>query len=306
MRLGFAAKVLGPDKKGLRVEDARKRMNNPNLGESLRLANIALDWIQEAGIEFWRLPSHMAPYGSHPQWKEYWGQGAKYDKELQEFGARLQGMRITKHPGQYTVLNSPHEYVRENSIRDLTLQAELMDRMGIPADEGVMILHIGGRYKDPEGARAQLIKTYSTLPESVRARLVFENDDKSWSAAEVQSIVAELSIPMVFDLHHHRCHNPEGIPLEEAFRSALASWPVGRKPKIHISSGKTSGIDRSHAQGIALDDWNSWVPLFDTAERDFDIMIEAKDKDWAVLDLAREIAVGNALRPKYLDRLPGP
>jgi UV DNA damage endonuclease len=177
----------------------------------------------------------------------------------------------------------------------------MFDLMGFNALEAPLILHAGGRYDDPLAAAERLVRTLDGLPAFVHARLCLENDDRLWSAAEVIDLCARSGVRMVWDQHHHICHNPEDVPAGEALAAALATWPDASTPKIHLSSGRTAPDDRAHAEHIASADWMLLVELLSQVERDVDVMIEAKAKDHAVLDLAQRIRSGELARPPQLD-----
>jgi len=299
MELGFAVKVLGPDGAGLPTHDARRPQNHPNLATSLKHCHRALDWLEVCGIRMWRLSSDLAPFATHPERPEFHGQTRRYRRELREFGARLQeiGMRTSLHPSQYILLSSPDPGVTARSIADLVVQAELLDGMEVP---GVIVLHAGGKYGDPAAAMERTCAQIAALPEPVRRRLVLENDDRVYSAREVHALCLHSGVPMVFDLHHHRCHNPDGDDAGEMLQRALATW--ADRPKVHLSSGRDHATDRAHAAQISDDDWRDLCDL--VGDRDLDVMIEAKAKEHAVLDLAERIRTGSLPRPPALEHMP--
>ena len=129
--------------------------------------------------------------------------------------------------------------VARKSIADLNAQARLLDALGC-GPEAVVVTHVGGVYDDRDASLARFIRRYQELPEETRRRLVVENDDVTYSAAEVLRIHGETGCPVVFDNLHHFCFNPDGLPMRDAFHAALATWPEGVTPKIHYSSPSTS------------------------------------------------------------------
>src|SRR5436305_919594 len=84
--------------------------------------------------------------------------------------------------------------------------------------------------------RESCASTYRRLPEPVRRRLVLENDDVRYGAADVLAIHEATGVPLIFDHQHHWCNNPEGLDLAEALRRFLRTWPAGVRPKVHFSS----------------------------------------------------------------------
>lgn len=287
------------------MTDLRKVQSGPSLGRSLELAHTGLDWLEAAQIRMWRLPG-LVPYGTHPDYPQFHDQPARFDAELAAFGARLRSLRIrvSEHPGQYTVLASPRADVVERSVRDLVQSDEVFTRMGFDPLDAPLIVHVGGRYNDPDGARSRLLSAIAQLPHDVRARLCLEHDDRLWSAFEVHEICRSAGVRMIFDAHHHICHNPENWPYEDALLAALDTWPALSIPKLHLSSGKMQPTDRAHADHIRGSDWQRLAHALTELGRDADVIIEAKAKDHAVLELAMRIRSGGLMRPPDLVHLP--
>ena len=111
------------------------------------------------------------------------------------------------HPGQYTVINSPHQDVVDRAIEDLIYHASFLDSLSLDASHK-LILHIGGIYNEKEAAMDRFISVYQYLPENVKARLVIENDDRLYSVADVLAISSATGIPVVFDTLHHEVNPP--------------------------------------------------------------------------------------------------
>ena len=238
MRLGFPVKVLGaPD---LKSNDARRHKNDPHLKVSLEYVDAILDYCARHDIRMYRMSSDLAPYATHPDMPRFHGMVAESDAELAAFGAKARslGIRLSFHPSQFVLINAPDPEIVAKSVNDLASQAEMLDRMGL-GPEAVLVTHVGGVYDDREAARTRWVEEWHRLPAHVRARLVLENDDLRFSAADTQWIHARTGVPLIFDHQHHLCHNPEGQPMGEAFRAAMRSWPDGVRPKMHFSSPRT-------------------------------------------------------------------
>ena len=65
--------------------------------------------------------------------------------------ARRLDIRLSFHPSQYVLLNSPDPATRRKSVWDLSSQAEMLDRMEL-GPEAVMVIHVGGAYGDASRA----------------------------------------------------------------------------------------------------------------------------------------------------------
>jgi UV DNA damage endonuclease len=140
------------------------------------------------------------------------------------------------------------------------------------------------------------------LSDAARARLVIENDDRTFGLRDVLELHRRIGRPIVWDILHHHCHDPDRVPDREALQLALATWPDGVTPKIHYSSPKTALEEqvrkvgrrverrpvlpqlRAHADVIDPIGFEHFVTET-AAGLDFDIMLEAKGKDLALLAL---------------------
>jgi UV DNA damage endonuclease len=308
MRLGFPVKVMAAE--GLKSNDTRRWQNGPHLKASLEHAHAILEHCAARGIRMYRLSSDLAPYATHPDMPQFHGMVAESGAELAAFGARARALdiRLSFHPSQYILINAPDEALVERSIRDLASQAEMLDRMGC-GPEAVVVTHVGGVYGDREASRARWVANWERLPEPVRRRLVLENDDLRFSAADTLWIHERTGVPLIFDHQHHCCLNPEGLDEAEVFARVLATWPEGVRPKMHFSSPRTEAREvkrRDRRTGklkaaLLPPVWTGHADYVHPFEfirflRDvpsdavFDVMLEAKVKDLALLRLRADLA----------------
>ncbi|MBW6528870.1 UV DNA damage repair endonuclease UvsE [Sphingomonas sp. RHCKR7] len=238
LRLGFPVKVMG--KPGLKSGDTRRWQASPHLRCSLEQVDKVLDYLASERLDMYRLSSDLAPYATHPDMPQFHDMVRESDAELAAFGAKARalGIRLSFHPSQYVLLNSPDEALTAKSIWDLSSQAEMLDRMGLD-DEAVMVTHVGGVYDDHDASRERWLRGWERCPEHVRRRLVLENDDLRFSAADALWINERTGVRLIFDYQHFWCLNPEGLDLRDTLERFLASWPIGVRPKIHFSSPRT-------------------------------------------------------------------
>ena len=148
---------------------------------------------------------------------------------------------------------------------------------------------------------------FELLTPAAQARLAVENDDRTFGLAHLLRLSERIARPVVWDALHHRCHDPDAIPDREALALALATWPPGVVPKLHYSSPKTAVEERRKRIGRRVErtlilpklrahadliDPISFEHFIDEAGRgmDFDVMIEAKAKDIALLRLREQLA----------------
>ncbi|KAJ3733393.1 UV-endonuclease UvdE-domain-containing protein [Lentinula guzmanii] len=244
-----------------------------------------IQWNEDNNIRFLRLSSEMFPFASH----SIYGYSLEYCAPLlAEAGAlaKKYGHRLTTHPGQFTQLGSPKPGVIQSSIRELEYHCQMLDLMRVGKD-GVTIIHGGGVYDDKPGTIERIKTTIrDVLPQHVRDRLVLENDELCYNADDLLPICEELDVPLVFD-YHHDALRPSSIPPAEIIRRANAIFARrGIRPKQHLSEPRPGAVTimerRAHADRCErLPD-----ELEDVAS-DVDLMIEAKDKEQAVLHLYR-------------------
>ena len=238
LRLGFPVKIMGRPE--LKSQDTRRWQKNPHLKCSLELLDPVLDYLRSRKLDMYRLSSDIAPYATHPDMPQFHSMVAESDAELRAFGAKAKefDIRLSFHPSQYVLLNAPAPELTRKSIWDLSSQAEMLDRMELD-DEAVMITHVGGVYDDHEASRARWIEGFEQCPAHVRRRLVLENDDIRFSAADVLWIHERTGVRCIFDYQHFWCLNPERLELRDTLERFLATWPAGVRPKIHFSSPRT-------------------------------------------------------------------
>ena len=306
MRLGFAVKVLGGG--GLPSHDTRRWQSGPSLGVSLDRLEAVLRHCAAEGIEMYRMATALAPYASHPDLPQFHDAPAVFAQRLAEVGAlaRELDIRLSTHPGQYTVLNSEDERVRALAVAELEVQAALLDGMGL-GPEAVVVLHVGGAAGGVEAAFDRFEAGFASLSDAARARLVVENDDRVFGLADVLALSERIGRPVVFDVHHHACHDPAGIPAREALALAVATWPEGVVPKMHYSSPRTQVEERARRVGrrversLVVPPLRAHADLIDpiafgwfldevAAGIDVDVMLEAKAKDLALLALRDALA----------------
>ena len=224
----------------LKSHDTRRWQKSPHLKCSLEHVDRNLDYLASVKLDMYRLSSDLAPYATHPDMPQFHGMVAESDAELAAVGAKARALdiRLSFHPSQYVLLNSADPNLTAKSIWDLSSQAEMLDRMGA-GPEAVLVTHVGGVYGNHEESRARWIEGWNQCPEPVRRRLVLENDDIRFSAADALWIHERTGVRLIFDYQHFWCLNPEGLELRPTLEAFLRTWPEGVRPKIHFSSPRT-------------------------------------------------------------------
>lgn len=308
MRLGFAVKIMG--RADLPSNDARRWQSGPHLRVSLAYLGAIFDYLAATGITMYRMSSDLAPYVTHPELPQFHRQIEECAQELGAVGerARAMGLRLSFHPSQFILLNSPDEALVAKSAADLAAQAQILDSMGL-GPEAVVVTHVGGVYGDVERGRERWVQAWERLAEPTRRRLVLENDDTRYGVADILWIHQRTGVRLVFDYLHHWCLDRVGVDQHAALAACLATWPPGVTPKIHFSSPRTEMrlvARKSRATGKAeqvqaAPVWSGhsdYLNPFEvisflrgaTALRGFDVMLESKLKDLALLRLRDDLA----------------
>lgn len=187
------------------------------------------------------------------------------------------GGRLSTHPGQFCVISNPSPSITARSVMNLEYHAEFFDAMHIPQTYFFPInIHISNGKKEQDAAIATQ-RNLDLITPSLRSRLVFETEDKSYWTW--QNITTHFpSVPVTLD-YHHRLINNKGETEQLAHDACVASWlQHGIKPLFHYTEGKTKTLDRSHADFIER------LPDY----KDVDLEIEAKQKNLAILQIQKK------------------
>jgi UV DNA damage endonuclease len=310
MRLGFAVKVLG--QRGLKSHDTRRWQNHPHLSVSLAYLRDIFVYLGRHNVQMYRMASDLAPYVAHPDMPWFHTQIDECAAELAVMGemAKNSGIRLSFHPSQTTVLNALDEAVARNSAAQITAQARVLETMALEP-EAVIVTHVGGVYGNKRAALERFLARYQRLPAFARRRLALENDDGRFSVNDILWLYRESEITLVFDYLHFHNHNPEHTDLMEALELCLRSWRKGVRPKIHFSSPRTAmrlvaprdkppghkgqrlRPPRSVQHADFIDPFQ-FIGFIRAAQEknlpEFDVLLEAKAKDLALLHLRRNLA----------------
>jgi UV DNA damage endonuclease len=308
MRLGFAVRILG--RRGLRTYDARRPAQAPHLSVSLAHLRDVLAYLAQVKIDFYRMSSDLAPCVTYPALPQLQQQIDECRDELAEVGAlaRRQAARLSFHAPLHLQLAAEGPALVEQAHRTLGTLALLLDAMQLDAD-AVIVAHVGGLYGNLDAALSRWVRGFEALPEHARRRLVLEHQDHGAALGDVLRLHGATGVPVVFDYLHFRLNNPDGWSLEEALARALNTWPYDRVPKVHFSSPRTElraveRVDQTTGRkrwllqpprpGHHADFINAWefaaFMRMAAQGRDFDVMLEAKAADVALLRLRQDLA----------------
>jgi len=274
-----------------KLDDTKNKINKlkhiakENIQNTLRI----LKYNKAKNIYVYRMSSKIFPLATYPG-LEYTNYIEELKPELIELGNFIKEnkMRVSSHLDHFVLLNSISNKVYEDSVKDLIYHLGMFEAMGLDKNYK-FVLHVGGMYKNKEDSIKKFYERVEKLDDRLKERIILENDDKSFNSIDVLEICNKLKIPMVLDVHHHNC-NRSDIELNELLNKAFDTWNNEiLNPKIHYSSPKDSKNFRSHADYINVDAFNSFLETASSVNRDFDIMLEAKQKDNALFELRNSI-----------------
>lgn len=240
-------------------------------------------------IKGYRLSSDLCPVIKHPEVMLGLEDLPNYkliEEEINNVSSIIKetGIRVSAHPSEYITLTSDDPIKINHSIIDLEFHAEIFERLELEKSYyNPLNIHVR-KEGDPEILCNIFMKNFERLSDSVKSRLVLENNDtgNTWTVAALKKHFWEkYNIPVTFDNLHHKMlnHNVSEI---DAFHSAYETWG-DIIPIFHYSEGKDNGrAHRDMAEGLPLDFGK---------EVYFDV--ELKSKDIAILDILRRLRNDN-------------
>lgn len=236
-----------------------------------------------------RMSSSIVPLATHPEaaW-DFLKETKKECKEIEKL-VKKYNIRTSMHPNQFTLFTSPRKEVTVNAVKDMQYHFDLLKGMGIE-DRSYINIHIGGAYGDKPSALDRFYENIKLLPADVKARMTLENDDKTFTTLETLEVCENEGIPLMFDYHHYMANPDDNGSLEELLPRFVKTWEnTGRPPKVHLSSPKDEKAYRSHHDFVSKDYVLPFFKLMSNYTDKLDVMIEAKQKDRAVLQLVDEL-----------------
>lgn len=280
MSIGYACLTVGIP--GTNIKTCRKVNATEEKLKELILFNLQslenmIDYNQKNEIKLYRISSDIIPFGSSPVNALAWWE--LFKPQFEQIGQKIKssGMRVSMHPGQYTVLNSPDEEIVLRAVEDLNYHARFLDSLGVGSEHKI-VLHVGGVYQEKERAMERFIDRYQTLSDTIKKRLVIENDDRSYNVAEVLSVSLATGAPVIYD-NLHNAINTSDVTKDDAYWIELTrkTWkPEDGPQKIHYSQQSAMSRIGTHSRTISLDPFMDFY--HQVSREDLDIMLEVKDK----------------------------
>jgi len=329
-RIGFACKYMHPDqtqKKKL-LEEIQRPLNTRSttvqwLNRQTRdvaeerlwdimVHNIAsykrlIEYVGSlpSELRMVRLGSDVLPVYTQRDWSYYWQRPdvvAYAEREFAKVGetARALDVRLSMHPGQFTVLASDNDDIVERSIEEFEYHTNVIRYMGYGKrfQDFKCNVHISGR-KGPAGIKAALKR----LSPEARNTITIENDENKWGLEHSLELADDLAL--VLDIHHHWCREGEYIePNDDRIRRIIDSWR-GERPAMHYSVSREdvlqefdasvrpnmdtlleSGYKKAKLRAHSDYMWNAAVNDWALSHWQWaDIMVESKCKNLASIEL---------------------
>jgi UV DNA damage repair endonuclease len=267
----------------------------------------------EPELRMVRLTSDMLSFYTQDDWKDFWHDSDiqnKLEHWMAPIGetARANDVRLSFHPGQFTVLASDREEVVNKSIEEFEYHCDMVRWMGYGKtfQDFKVNVHISGR-KGPQGIR----DVYNRLSTEARNTLTLENEEYTHGLLDCLSL-SDL-VPTVMDIHHHWIREGEYIqPTDDRVKRVIDSWR-GVRPTMHysvsredvltghsstelpdhgalIANGHSKQKLRAHSDYYWNDAVNDWAL---THWQWADILCESKAKNLASFKLLERYKNGN-------------
>jgi len=287
--IGYACQNLDVEDdiyKTCRINNFNDEIARQLIANNLNVLEGMIDYNIKHNIKMFRITSSLIPFASNLDVMKLDWQ-SEFRQKLDEIKTKItsNNMRISVHPGQYTVLNSLTEEVVKRSILELEYHVDILESLG-GSQNSKMIVHIGGVFGDKEGSIKRFIEVANTrLSERIRRHLILENDDRLYNVEELLYIAKKANLPMVFDNLHNECNpGPHKLSERDILLQAFATWTAeDGRPKIHYSQQALDKRTGAHTYTINAEKfYDFYAPLQDLV---FDIMLEVKDKNRSTIKI---------------------
>ena len=287
MRIGYPCinRSIGcSSNKKFRLANFTEEKFNETVRNNLSCLDKIVDYNVENNMLFLRISSETIPFASHEvctlDWKKI------FKNELKNIGIKLKDnkFRVSMHPGQFTLLNSPNEKIVEKSLAELEYHADFLNAMGLDNAAKIQI-HVGGVYGDKNSAIKRFINTFEIASNKIKSRLAIENDDYHYSVKDCLRINKETNIPIILDNLHLECLN-DGESLIEAYNMIKGTWSKEDGiPMLDYSSQQKDARIGKHTEHLDSNHFKEFIDIMQNQE--FDLMFEIKDKERSVLEAQR-------------------
>ena len=281
MRIGYACLAValdGSQQKTCTLKTATQERLLSLAGENFAALERMIDYNIANQIPLFRISSGIVPFGSSRASALPWD--SQYADTLSSLSTKIQQshMRVSMHPGQYTVLNSPDAHVVQRAIEDLAYHAKVLDLLSLDSTHKI-ILHVGGKYGDSISALKRFSSVYRDLPASITKRLILENDGSIFHIDEVLELCHTIGAPAIYD-NLHNAINPADPTKSDAYWIDLCreTWrEADGAQKTHYSQQHPAKMRGAHSDTIAIQPFLDYCHSLPGELPD--MMLEVKDKN---------------------------
>lgn len=286
IRLGFAVRTV--------YQPGLTSSSPPHLSILLTHLGDVLRYLERTDIRFYRfaLPRHF----NLNDLAECQAQLALLNQHIS-----TRNLRLGVHLDPHLSLSHSDEQIAEATVRTIEATSQLLAALDhTQAINHTLVIHPGAA--DP-AAQQRFTQRWARLSVQARRRTTIEYTGTGFSLGQLLALAARTGIPIVFDYLHYRLHNPERLSLALALGLTLATWPRQIRPEVHLSSQRSeahllpgrNGTTRvippragQHADFVVAHDA---IALLEASRGlpPFDLMIEAKAGDLALLRLRQEL-----------------
>ncbi|MEG4998088.1 UV DNA damage repair endonuclease UvsE [Microcoleus sp. B4-D4] len=262
------------------AESEQEKVLRELYADNLKRLDKAIDFCCANNIKLYRMTSALFPFADTDL-----GEAVLHSmaEELRNTGDRAISLniRLVLHPDQFVVLSSDKPDVVANSIKILATHALILDMLQQPRSPYALMNIHGGK-----GDRtSQLTSVIRDLPESIRSRLTFENDEYAYSSSELLEVCLDTAVPMVFDAHHHVIHEHlasyDDPSVAEMLAAARTTWSVPELQLVHISNGKEFFADPRHSDLITeMPECYYQAPWIEVEAKFKELAIEKLRAEW--------------------------
>jgi UV DNA damage endonuclease len=243
----------------------------------------AVEFCLANDINLYRMTSNLFPFADDQMGADIL---AEFTDELAQIGtdALTRNLRLVLHPDQFVVLSSDSDAVIENSVKILRMHAKTMDLLKQPRSEWALMNIHGGK-----GDRIdKLVSSIEKLPDEIRSRLTFENDEHAYSSAQILEVCCRAKVPFVFDAHHHivreKLEDYDDPSVAETFYAARETWTDPQNQLVHISNGREKFGDRAHSDLVfTMPEVFRFAPWIEVEAKHKELAIRQLQKDWLSL-----------------------
>jgi UV DNA damage endonuclease len=266
---------------------------------------------QPMNLRSFRISSYLLPCYTIPEvapwYEEIQPQISAKFKKIGD-SAKRHNIRLSTHPGQYTVLGSNNANVVKNSIADLEYHSLFGKLAELEPEHFVVNIHLSGVYGGSrESGIKRFVEGFNQLSDYAQRCLAVENEDKpgGYDVQHVLELCNRIPTRATLDIHHYDCWGKRSRPYptsnSDFFKESVKTWK-GIRPLFHVShTRQENGVDvariNEHSEYLYdREKLETMIPMLQYA--DFDI--EAKNKEAAVQDayqyiLQEELYAGEKL-----------